>query len=536
MARLDGIEAAGRARSYGRIPLPTFAQHPDFCALELSPAQFAILEASQGMRPSCEPALAMRLFNCDVDRLPQNKPRNVVVSGGGRGGKTGRLMASACLHAAWTTPLIPYGGKPIDGYPLAQRLDAGEMPRALIISAKKKLAKKTFSAIKGLVEQSRVLRAAVVGEITTNALYLLRPDGITVEIMIGVASGGGVDARSATLVFFGLDEAAFLHGEGYEANDEDLFSAASTRIVPYGQAWLVTTPWIDGEGLVERLIATSWGAHVDALVAARVPTHTLNPSFDPDGGIERAERRRPGGEENVQRDIYGIPLAKGTKGLFPPAAIRAALERLPPEAKPEARGAGADIAHDSDHASLVLAARWAGGIFGPTKILSDDPKEGTPPTEVYARYAAACAEAAVMSVAADRHYQATFREQLKKRGVRLETDLPDKAEIYIAAKELFALDQMALGHLPEDVRDNIAEQLRSVLKKPGSGGRTIIVQKRLADGNHCDDVSALVLALWRVGSLEPKLWQPGPNIARPKPGQRQQPRPGSGGGWRSDYQ
>lgn len=539
MARLDGIEAAGRARSYGSIPLITFATHPDFCGLALSPAQAAILEASQAQPTSCPRDLALRLFNCVPESLPQKKPRAIVVTGGGRGGKTGRLLASACLHAAWTCPLTPNKGRPPEGFPAAQQLDAGEMPRALIISAKKKLAKKTFAAVKGLVEQSTVLRAAVVGEMTASEIYLMRPDGIIVEIMIGVASGGGVDARSASLVFFGLDEAAFLHGEGYAANDEDLYSAAATRLVPYAQAWLVTTPWIEGEGLVERLVTTSWGSrpgagdatHVDALVAARVGTHTLNPGFDPDGTIEAAERRRPGGAENVQRDIYGMPLAKGTKGLFPPEAIKKALERHAPSGRPEAVGAGADIAHDSDHASLVLAARWPGGIFAPTKILSDDPADGKPPSKVYEEYADACVAAAIASVAADGHYKATFREALAKRRVRLETELPPKAETYLATRTLFTEDKIALGHLPSDVREDLAEQLRSVLKKPGSGGATVIIQRRLADGNHCDDVSGLVLALWRVGSLDPKTWESKPFVARPRPATARAGYSAGRGGW-----
>lgn len=510
MARLDAIEAAGKARSFGRMPLLAFSEHPDLGGLALSEAQRAVMQAAQPESVSVSADLCRKLFKCGPEALPQRRPRAVVVSGGGRSGKTSRLLAPACVHAAWTVPVRAHGAPPIPGFPDAQIMAAGERPRAIVISSKKKLAAKTFQMIRGIIEASPILRRAVVGEITTTCINLLRPDGIVVEIMIGVASEGGADARSASLVFFGLDEAAFLRGEGYAANDEDLYSAGSVRVVPYGQTWIVTTPWVEGEGLVERLIATSWGSHADALVAARVSTRTFNPTWDPSGEIEAAERKRPGGEENVQREVHGLPLARGTKGLFPPAAVRRALERRSPGGSPEALGAGADIAHDSDHASLAHAARWPGGLFGLTKILSDDPADERPPSEVYARYADACADAEIRDVAADSHYKWTFKEALKKRGVRL-VDAPagrdGKATTYLALRSLLTEDRLALGDLPADVRDDLAEQLAGVLRKPGEAGSTIIVQRRLADGNHCDDVSSSVLALWRVGSCDPKLWR-----------------------------
>lgn len=513
---LEAAEASALVQAYGRLGFRDFLTSPDFARKNLSPAMAAIVDASQGVAITLAPELCQRLFHCEADALPRTAPRVVAVSAGGRAGKTSVLQAGRAVHAAWTTPLRAPGAPVDPAYPLAQEMASGERPAAIIVCPRKKLARQAFSFIRGIVEASPILRRALVGEPTGESLTLRRPDGIEVDIILSVADKGGTSVRGKSLVFLGLDEASFFAGDGFAVNDEDIFSAGIQRVVPYGQAWVMSTPWIEGEGLLERLIAEEWGRHRDALVVARAGTRILNPSWDPDGSIERTERRRPGGGENADREILAIPLPRGTKAFFSPADVAAALLLHAPDRAAEERGAGADFGHAAgrDNSGLAIVARYIGGIFGVSEIQEIESTADQRPSQTYRAFALRMLTAGVESCACDVFHKEAVREEWDHHGIAF-IDSGAKDRMYKGAKTLFSERRVSLGDLPAHDREMLAEQLLSIVAKPMTGGRFQILapRRKVADvlgggtgGGHADTVSALVAGLWRVGSCDAALW------------------------------
>lgn len=520
--RTEGERILAEVRGAAPLTFRGFLTGPDFAGLTLSPAIAAIVDASEGTSVAwAPPALVQALFACPAHALPSERRRVVAVSAGGRGGKTSRLLAPRAVYAAWSTPLrLP--GAPVDPrWPLAQEIAKGERPVALILASKKKLARQAFRLALGIVEGSPVLKRALVGEATKTSFSLRRPDGIIVDIEIGVADAGGQNARSMTLVFCGLDEASFFRGEGYAVNDEDVFSAAIQRVVPYGQIWIVSTPWIEGEGLLERFIADEWGRHVNALVVARAGTRMLNPTWDPDGSIERTERARPGGAENANREILAIPLPKGTKAFFGPADIKAALALAPPVEAVADKGAGADFGHAAgrDNSGLAIGARYVSGYFAALRTREIKSTEDQKPSMTYKAFALDLAREEVDSCACDVHQKQSVKEEWDKHGVSfIDTASPER--MYKGARDVFAERRLALGGLSEEERESLEDQLLSVVAKPkAAGGFTIGAPRRRVSelmgaagvsgggAGHADTVSALVAMLWRVGSCSPDLWR-----------------------------
>ena len=164
----------------------TFLESPDYCGLDLSPMVAAIADAADGRRPdTIDDATAERYFGCALERLPRQRRRTVAVQAGGRGGKTSRLLAPKALHAAWTTPL--------------PTLAVEEHAVALIVSSDLIFAKQALSFCTGYANASPVLRAAIVGEPTTESLTLLRPDGRLVDVRVRAAGVRGKGVPYACL-------------------------------------------------------------------------------------------------------------------------------------------------------------------------------------------------------------------------------------------------------------------------------------------------------------------------------------------------
>lgn len=484
-----------------RLSFRAFLEAEAFAGLTPSPAVGAIVDASEGREVELDDAACRRIFRCARIGLPREARRLVVVGAGGRGGKTSRLLAPKAVHAAWTVPL--------------PTLADGEVAVSLLVAPKRRLAMQAFAMVKGIINRSPILRAAVVDE-TKGAMLsitLQRPDGTRVRVEVGSANRGGQDARAYTLVFCGLDEAAFFYADdGYTVTDSEIFDAAFQRIVPGGQLWIVSTPWIEGVGIMETYIAADWGGHVNALVAARIGTRELNPTWDPDSEIERAIRARPGGDEIADREILAIPLAKGSSSFFDPAAIKAALERMPPDSKAIGAGAGADFGHTSDASALGIASRYPGNVFAALTASEIPSVSGQLPSATYSSFADLLTARGVKSFAADGHYKEAVREAFAKRGIQY-VEAPEgndgKTITYLHARDALVEGRLCLGALPPADSARLAAQMRGVISKPMEGGRFKLTfpRRRLADvlkgtasGGHGDSVSALVLALWRSGA------------------------------------
>lgn len=211
------------------MPLREFATSREFCALAPSPLAAAIMDAADGRAvTTIDDAMARRHFGCELAEIPRRAPSSVAVRAGRGGGKSSQLLAPKILHAAWTVR-VP-------------ELARGEDCFALIVAPTLDGAGQTFAFVRGIVESSPRLRAALVDEPLAESLRLRRPDGNVCCIRTFAATRGGTQLRSRTLVCVVFDEAAFFRDSSAVVNDRELYRAVMPRLVPGAQAWLVTTP------------------------------------------------------------------------------------------------------------------------------------------------------------------------------------------------------------------------------------------------------------------------------------------------------
>jgi hypothetical protein len=486
------LEAIGSEVSRAELTLRAFAESPAFCGLEYSPLVAAIADASEGIRPdTIDDDTAERHFGCTLDGLPTLRRRTVVVRAGGRGGKTSRLLAVAALHAAWTVPL--------------PTLARGEHAVALIVSSELVFARQALSFCAGYVEGSPTLTAALVGEAGTDALTLRRPDGKLVDVRVRAAGKGGKGGRSFTLVFAGLDEACFFHDESTGVvNDKEIFRAVTQRVVPGGQTWLVSTPWVKDVGELERILGRNFGNHQRALCAV-APTRALNPTWDPDGEIEADMREDD--PENADREILAIPLTSGTSHWFLPEALRPAVDAdLPLERPrdPEAfYFAGGDFAYKRNAATLTIVGLKDGRVFLAFRV-ELKPAPGVPlkPSAVCEEFAGYLHRYGCGDVMADSHERSQAAEEFGKFGITVVPAPEGNAGKYTAHVEARRLFNEGRIDLPEDAR--LLRQLKDVRSRPMPGGGTQIFSPKKADGSHGDVASSFVLAAYRTSLGSPE--------------------------------
>lgn len=466
----------------------SFLASPDYCATEPSPLIAAIMDASEGIRPdTIDDAQSERHFGCTLDGLPTTRPRTAVVRAGGRGGKTSRLLAPKALHAAWTVPL-PLLGKGEEGY-------------SILVAPSMALARQAFSFCRGYVEASPVLRAALVSEPTQESLALRRPDGCVVRVQVFAAGRGGAQLRAKSLVFAGFDEAAFFRDEASGVvNDAELYRAVLQRVVPEGQVWIVTTPWLAGVGLVEEFIAKDFGTHEHALCAV-APTRALNPAWDPTGEVEADLRAQD--PDAAEREIDAIPQAQGTAQFFSPHAIDAAVDDSLPLRLPRQLGAtytaGGDAGFRRNSSTLAIVES-ADGRLRLAMLDEIRPEPGVPlkPAGVVDTFAPSLKSYGIGFLVADSHERDEVNRELARHSLSA-VPCPEgqggKAEMFIAARTALHEGRLKLPKHPRLIR-----QLKDVVGRPMPGGGLSISSPQRVDGSHGDLVSALVAAVWKAAA------------------------------------
>lgn len=494
-----------RALALRRLPtLPTnepppalsfraFLESPDYCGLTLSPMVAAIVDASQGIRPTTiDDATALRYFGCTLDQLPAIARRVVAVLAGGRGGKTSRLLAPYALYAALTVPL--------------PTLSHGEHAVSLIVSSEVIFARQALSFCAGYVEQSPKLRAMLVGAPGADSLTLRRPNGQLVDVRVRAAGARGKGGRAFTLVAACLDEACFFYDASGVVNDQETYRAVIQRIVPGGQLWMVSTPWIEGVGKLEETLSGNWGTHLDALAVRGVGTRVLNPTWDPDGTIEAELRKDP---DNHTREIEARALTAGTSHFFSREAIDAAFRAEQPQRLPFRQGfeyaAGGDTGFKKNSSALAIVekvpgTRDAGERIRLALLEERAPTPGVPlkPQAIAAEFADLMLGYQTRRLVVDAHERDNVAPSLTAKGCSA-ASAPMKQAAYVALRAVLHDGRL---DLPPNAR--LRQQLRDVMAKPMPGGGVNITSPVRPDGSHGDLVSALVNAAWgalhRAGS------------------------------------
>jgi hypothetical protein len=454
------------------------------CKVEPSPLIAAVMDASEGRRPTTiTQAACVQHFGCKLAELPDEPRRTVAVRSGGRAGKTSRLVATKALHAAWTVP-VP-------------GLRRGEAAYSLLVAPDLMLARQAFSFVLGYVEDSPTLSRAVIGKPTKNWVELRRPDGVRVRIEVAAASRGGRGTRGRTLVFAALDEAAFFFDETTGVvNDADVWRAVLQRVVPGGQVWITSTPWIEDLGLLEEQIGKNFGVH-DTALAVTGGTRDFNPSWDPTGEIERDLREQD--PDAATREVDGLPIGGGAGQFLDPVAIKECVDLDLSLPMPVVRGTayfGADLAFSSDSSALVGVANVEGLH---TVVVADElrPKKGAPlrPKHVIDTFAGVLGSYGCKRFLADQHYRESAREHLQPHGISF-VDAPagdQRGESYLHLRKMIHEHRVRLPSHPR-----LLAQLRSIIAKPMAQERWSYMIPRRRGQGHGDLVSALILALWAV--------------------------------------
>jgi hypothetical protein len=507
-AALAAIEAATTAQKQAEhhASFRAFVSDPQFCGLtDLSPLMAAIMDASDGLTPdTIDNTDALSYFGCGLDGLPRMRTRTIVVRAGGRGGKSSRLLAGKAIHAAWCTP-VP-------------TLAPGEEAFVIIIAPSLSLAKQTFSFVRGYVLASPTLTAALVSDPVQDSLSIRRPDGVTVRVQVFAAGRGGTQIRAKTVVAALFDEAAFFRDEATGAvNDADLYGAVLQRVVPEGQVWLATTPWVANIGLVEEIIGKEFGKHTHSLCVL-APTRVLNPTWDPDHTIETDMRARD--PDRASREIDAVPLASGAGMFFPAETINACVDFDRPAQLTRVTGAvygaGGDMAFRRNSSCLVIVQAPHGPNDHKFRVALIDeqvPRPGTPlqPAAVVARFAELMDDFDCRQLMVDAHERDEVGTELMLNGMSA-VDAPDKLTSHVLMRKLMLEGRLELPNVPR-----LIQQLRFVVGKPRPGGGMSITSPQRADGSHGDIVSALVVAVWRAYHLvgAPPVARKGRAIALP---------------------
>lgn len=460
-----------------------FAESSAFCNVELSPLIAATMDASQGIRPTTiSNPVCRKHFGCTLSQLPDKPRRTVGARTGGRAGKTSYLDATGALYFGWTVP--------------APTLQRGESLYSLGVAPDLGLARQWLSFVLGYVEGSPKLSRAVIGTPTRNRIELRRPDGVRLCIQIAAASRGGRATRGRTLAFAALDEACFFYDETTGAvNDADIWRSVLQRVVPGGQVWVTSTPWLEDVGLLEGLIGKNFGSHSSALVVTG-DTKSFNPSWDPDGEIERDMREQD--PDAASREIDGLPIGGGAGQFLDPDEIRACVDDglVPPVSV--SRGGkthfGADLAFSADSSALVGVAK-VDGVLSVVVTTELRPKKGSPlrPKTVIDTFAATMRDYECKRFLADPHYKESAKEHLHPHGISF-VDAPagdQRGESYLHMKKIIHERRVALPNHPR-----FLSQLRSIIAKPTAGERWTYSIPRRRGAGHGDLASAFILALW----------------------------------------
>lgn len=449
-----------------------------------------------------------RHFGCELSKLPRVARRLVAVRAGGRAGKTSRLLATAALYYAIVVSLPTLGPR--------------EKAVSLIIAPDLVLARQVLGFVRGYCDTSPALAAMVVRD-TADEIEIRRPDGLTVLIRVRAASRGGKGGRGFVFVFAGLDEAAFFRDESSGVvNDTEVYRPVAQRLAPGAQAWIASTPWVEGTGLLEETLSKDLGSHEHALCVV-APTRALNPTWDPDGTIEAAMRESD--PENADREIGAIPLAAGSTLFFDKVALDAATDaRRPLDLPPEPGGlygAAGDFAFRRNASAVAVVRRIPvdspdgsdRDVYELAYVDERRPDCGTPlkPSSVCDDFGPVVARyGAGEGLGADSHERDEVAAEMARHDVTV-VPLPEgqkgKADQYLFLRRLTREGRWRMPNHPR-----LRAQLNGVFGKPAPGGGMSISSPTTPDGAHGDLVSAVVGAAWRAQfcRTEPRVSAPVP--------------------------
>lgn len=490
------LEAKLPTQSKRTEPLDVPSTFVGFCAwlgVRLHPgqAEFARV-AFDGAQP-VDRGVAEALFGpIDFDHLPVGVRDVVAAVCGGRGGKSYVLVA---LRLVWGMLVRDLSS-----------LAPGQRAVALVVAPNEELRQEVVNyalgAYRSKPELAALLRLPrgtkeddVVSEFT-----IRRPDGHHVTFRGGVATAGGYGGRGKSLTDFAMDEAAFFRDRSAKVNDQDIFNAASPRVLPGGQTIVASTPWAEA-GLLYETWRENFGKPSTALVA-HAPTTTLNASEWVKRLVERETKKDP---ENALREFGAQFMTGGTTVFYSPTLIDEMVDptlsvNVPRECLPgERASAGGDLGFRSNSSALAITHETKTGDIALAELHEDIPERGKAlkPRVVLAGWANRLSHHGVDAVMADKHYIEVAREDLEETGVVVFDAPASPDDVHVRCRQM-----MRAGKLKIPKHERLIRQLKEIQGRPLPGGKMQIIMPQWAKGAHGDLAAAYVLGVWQLVATE----------------------------------
>jgi hypothetical protein len=329
-----------------------------------------------------------------------------------------------------------------------------------------------------------------------------------------------------------MSECAFFFDENYVANDAEVYRAVTPRVLRGGQTILPSTPWAEA-GLLHQLFTANhpepWRAapHLKqpgtagTAIAAWATTLMLRDVPETRAFILSEQSRDA---LNAQREYGAQFVSIGAVSFFDPAAIAEAVchelskgAACSPAPVLLARGCDLGFVNDATAGMDVERSRAREATDGqparkPYRLLDWDEffpaLDGLKPSQVLKRLTDGATARGIKEMVSDQHYAESAKEAFDEAGLHFigtPGGLQGKTAMFNSLRDVLHERQL---DLPNDVR--LLDMLRSVRKRPQPGGGMSIElprQRARADsaggmhGGHCDLVSALAAAVWRLRLL-----------------------------------
>jgi hypothetical protein len=459
-----------------------------YAGLAASPLQLATVRLADGYGagPELADAELERYLGSVAWRAPAAPPRGVCLVAGVRGGKS-RLAVCAAIWGALRADL--------------SGVESYEPVLAVVVGPTVRASRQTFRQLLGVMRRPG-LRDRIVGKPTADAVVMRRPDGREVTLTVVPATAGGESVRGVWLAAIVVEEAASWRSEteGAAVSAEDTLDAASTRVLPGGQRWVISSP-----GAPSGLLHDIWRKHFGAPPAAdtdgrvpwlvvHAPTQALNPTY-PTHRIEAMRRENP---DKAARE-HDAAWTSAVDSWIPHEWVTRAV-RPAPGVLPRERGctyvAAMDPATRGNGWCLVVGTRrWCVGVPRMSVVLAHEWRgsQSAPldPARVLRELAEYVRPYGVSQVLTDQWAADSLRALSRELGTGV--SLVERAaqgeelrEMYEATRLALALQDLELPAEPAEIGHDL-RGARRVLTPAGIR----IEWARTSDGRHGDFGPAL---------------------------------------------
>lgn len=299
-----------------RPDIITFATHPSFLGLSISPAQETLLRGIYGLPLVTDEQRAIWALCTERPYIVGHQYPEASVLAGARSGKDSRIAAVVVLYEAL------FGGH-------AERAAKGETVMIPLIAQDARASGIAYGYIRSYLEQSPALASQLAGEPLTDRLTLT--NGVVIACMPCTRT----TARGFSIPVAVLDEVAFYRLEGAANSDAEIQASVRRGMIAFpGTSRLIkiSTPYL-AEGVMFEDHRRAFGKPDPDLLAWRAPSALMNPSIrterlDQEQRLDPIRFRREYLSEFIdsltvflQRHLIDRAVVTGRKVLEPRAGV-----------------------------------------------------------------------------------------------------------------------------------------------------------------------------------------------------------------------